>query len=444
MTKQKQPTKNKQLLLRNLVWNKHFTNEITEQEPKKYIPIAKNLLEELRCDPRINYCLFTIERGKKQNKSSFHIQGYLEFKDKLDAIAFNKKHQFTDIQNRKGSQQQAIDYVKKTETKIDNELYTFGIPKKQLYKYNLKDEDIPKDMDLQRILLHQRIKDNHYKTFQDICEDFELLFLKNEKWCKNLWDKYHPIKVIDAEPIKTIWLYGHSGIGKTYWTNNYLKDNGYEDKDICRKSYEGIDKVWFDLTDEDKKVLWLEEVREDFPNHNKLIKIIDRKDFLPVKGSQIKNTFEVLIINSLHSPQKVYRELKIGNQIEVLRRLYLGKECKVYELIPNLENHNELIDKTNELPNALKNHVERHEKLIELEGFKEELLRVMKYLKENDIKISDYYNKTLDQKIQNQLDYYKENFEKESLQSIKENRQVWLADDDFKHYELITDDSNNT
>jgi len=131
-----------------------------------------------------------------------------------------------------------------------------------------------------------------------------------------------------------------------------------------------------------------------------------------------------LIINSLHSPQKVYRELKIGNQIEVLRRLYLGKECKVYELIPNLENHNELIDKTNELPNALKNHVERHEKLIELEGFKEELLRVMKYLKENDIKISDYYNKTLDQKIQNQLDYYKENFEKESLQSIKENRQV--------------------
>jgi len=130
--------------------------------------------------------LFTIERGKKQNKSSFHIQGYLEFKDKLDAIAFNKKHQFTDIQNRKGSQQQAIDYVKKTETKIDNELYTFGIPKKQLYKYNLKDEDIPKDMDLQRILLHQRIKDNHYKTFQDICEDFELLFLKNEKWCKNL------------------------------------------------------------------------------------------------------------------------------------------------------------------------------------------------------------------------------------------------------------------
>jgi hypothetical protein len=74
--------------------------------------------------------------------------------------------------------------VKKERTKILNKLFEFGIPKKlgrELKKYNSNDLDIRSDMDLQRILLNQRLKENYYSSFLDIEKDFELLFIKNEK-----------------------------------------------------------------------------------------------------------------------------------------------------------------------------------------------------------------------------------------------------------------------
>ena len=130
--------------------------------------------------------------------------------------------------------------------------------------------------------------------------------------------------------------------------------------DVCCKSYEGIDKVWFNLADEDKKILWIEEVREDFPNNNKLIKIIDRKEWLPVKGSQIRNTFEILIINSLAAPENVYSHLKEGNQIEDLRRIYLGKNNQVYyvkRVFNDPDQYNQIINMISKIPTVLKTHL---------------------------------------------------------------------------------------
>ena len=46
---------------------------------------------------------------EKQNNSSFHFQGYLEFSWPIDALAFQKKWSLTDIQSRIGKQSQAID-----------------------------------------------------------------------------------------------------------------------------------------------------------------------------------------------------------------------------------------------------------------------------------------------------------------------------------------------
>lgn len=348
--------RNKQFIVRNLVWNKHYSNVLKNKNDKQYETIAEKLLHDLKQDSRIKYCLFSIERGDKQNNNSFHFQGYLEFNKRVDAVAFNKQFNFTDIQNRKGTQLQAINYVKKKESKLSDKLYEFGKPKGNIRRYNIEDSEIPDNIDDQRILLNHRLKENYYKTFQDIENDFELLFIKHDKWCKNLWEKYHPIEVLDVIPLKVIWLYGSSGVGKSYWTNYYLKQQGYVSNEIAFKkaSSETNPKLWFHISDEGKKVLWIEEVRLNFPHYNDMIQFIDRKDYLPVKGSMIKNTFELIIVNSLLSPAEVYNNLRITNQKEVLRRIYFStQENKIYKFTKGNPYPPIIIDKSEELPKVI-------------------------------------------------------------------------------------------
>jgi hypothetical protein len=358
--------------VRVFVWNKHFPSIYQKEMSLALEQIIKSNF------PEIKYSIFTPERGSKQENRNWHWQGYTEFKNPVWVNSFARKlaqvwdqtswsdeneYFFSDARVRKGSRQQAIDYVRKEnhykerkEEQLD-ESYEVGL-RETVSKYNKLDLEIPADLEGQKVLLDQRLEANYYQSFQDIKKDLHLLFVNNRKLCKNLWDEYHPIQTLDVKPLKVIWLYGSSGSGKSYWTNNYIKSLNYLDRDVCCKSYEGIDKVWFNLTDEGKKVLWIEEVREDFPNNNKLIKIIDRKDWLPVKGSQIRNTFEVLIINSLSSPENVYSHLKEGNQIEVLRRIYSGKKNHVYHVkkVFNQPDYNKILDVTSHKPFVLKTH----------------------------------------------------------------------------------------
>ena len=384
----------KQFLLRNLVWNKHFTNPTNRPET-----IAETLNNELKQDKRIKYSIFTIERGKRQNEQSFHFQGYIEFNNKIDATSFNKEFNFTDIQSRKGSQQQAIDYVNKEKSKISTQVYTFGIPKKQLHKHNTQDNDIPADKQLQEVLINQRLKQNFYSNFNDIENDFEHIFIKQTKWLKNLWDRYHPIKVLDIEPAETIWIYGHSGIGKTTWTNNYLLEKGYRDEQITKQkaSSETRPKLWFSLEDEDREVLWIEEIRENFPQFNDIIQIIDKGTRLEVKGSQIDNKYKLIIFNSLHSPGYVYKSLPFGHQVEILRRLYRGNNSKVYEVIPDSKTYNKIIDKTDELPKILLEHYKNQDQLRRHQQIQEwQSQKLYKYIREERY---DKHNQTTPSRI---------------------------------------------
>lgn len=343
----------KQYLSRNLVWNKHYQDLHPESE-------ADSFLKLLQLDERIRYCIFAIERGLDQSLNKFHFQGYLDFNRPVDVNAFKKKYQLSYAEKRQAlTQKAALDYVKKTSTKISDKFYEIGEFKKELAAYDVEDRDVPSDINLQRIWLNHELKAGRFTKFEDIEQKVELLYLKNRSWCKNLWDQYHPILVFDRKPCATIWVYGPSGIGKSTLSNNYLKEKGYSDQDVCLKSYEGIEKLWFNLVDEGKKVLWIEEVRRDFPHHNHLLKLIDKKDWLPVKGSQIKPTFDLIVINSLHSPEEVYDQIAFEHRIEILRRLYLGNNSKVYELIPSQNDHNQINDRTLDLPLPLASHFQK-------------------------------------------------------------------------------------
>lgn len=276
-----------QILARNLVWNKNIKFLNLEEAEK----IAQNLLTDFQKDQRVQYCIFSIERGSEQSIEQAHFQGYLEFNRRVDARAFNKIFNFNYFSLRQGTQQQAIDYVKKPESKLSSKLFQFGQPKNQRFigAYNNSDPEIPNSIRKQETLINRRLKNNYYPKFENIEKDFEHIFIKQSKWLKELWNRYHPVEVIDEIPAKTIWIYGPSSSGKTTWTKNFFRTRNITSKQICKKkaSNSKRPKLWFELGDEDKKFLWIEEIRENFPDFNDIIQLIDKGTRLEVKGSHV-------------------------------------------------------------------------------------------------------------------------------------------------------------
>lgn len=328
----------KRFLIRNLVWNKTY-------QSKDYQKEAEILIRKLKEDGRIQYCIFSIERGSYQSEDSFHFQGYTEFKNKVDANAFNREFKFNDIQDRRGSQQQSIDYVKKERSKIDDKIYEFGIPKNfkaraKVDTYNKSDLEIPGDLKGQEVKINQRLKDNYYAEFEDIEKDFMHIFIKQKNWLKNLWNEYHPIKKLDIQPAKVIWLWGEKGSGKSTWTKRYLRSFlQYKDEDVAIISPQNLtnyDKVYFDLAYEKCKVLVLNEVDKSFPKYNNLISFIDRNTLLVTKGSHVRNNFDLIIINSIYRPEFVFSYLGRDVASQVIRRIYnKAFDCCVYHIFPN-------------------------------------------------------------------------------------------------------------
>ena len=170
----------KRYVVRNIAWNKHYQNE-------DFILAAETMLNLLKKDHRIQYCIFTIERGKDQDLSKFHLQGYIDFNRTVDANVFKAKYSLSYAEKRiSRGQKDAIDYVRKTDTKISDRIYEFGEFKKELSTFNVDDKNIPSTPNLQRVELDRRISSNYYKKFEDIKQDFTIIYLNNRKWCKNL------------------------------------------------------------------------------------------------------------------------------------------------------------------------------------------------------------------------------------------------------------------
>lgn len=341
---------NIRFLARNLVWNKHITSEYQPEFSLK----LNSILQSFK---NITYSIFTPERSADQAPNHWHFQGYFEFSKLTDLHAFNKKLAFswdystsffTDKQTRQGTQQQAIDYVKKEGIHFHRKLeqidqsYQFGIPKGQLSLYNKSDPQIPKDIRYQKILLNRRLKENYYLRFEDIEHDFEYLYLSDQKWLKNLWDRYHPILKKDLPMMMVYWISGKTGVGKTTLAKHILYNQlGYQESEIAfyKAPDEENPKLWFDKEDQDAKALWIEEVDERYPSRRKLMDIIDRKSRLEVKGSKMRNNFETLLITSYNSPEFNYSRVKDENlRREILRRIFQRDPeksiclTKVYEL----------------------------------------------------------------------------------------------------------------
>ncbi len=96
------------------------------------------------------------------------------------------------------------------------------------------------------------------------------------------------------------------------------------------------DQIKFEIDDEKGRVLIINEVDKDFPKHNNLITFIDQRGLLTGKESRIRNNFELIIINSLYRPEKVFSYLGRRVASQVLRRIFSPFfDCKMYQIKAN-------------------------------------------------------------------------------------------------------------
>lgn len=196
-----------------------------------------------------------------------HKQGYLELKDSLRISAVQKLlgTATMHLEERKGSQEEAIAYCKK-----DGKFTERGKPKQQGKRTDLESirEKIVSGTPM------ETIADEHFS-----------------RWCvyNRSFEKYAQMKMKRDSSVapKVIFLHGPSGCGKTRLAfENGAVDVGFDGKFML--SYKGEEVVLFDDVD-----------AGTFPDRSYLLKLMDRYPMnVSVKGSQIPWMAKVIYITS--------------------------------------------------------------------------------------------------------------------------------------------------
>ena len=174
-----------------------------------------DLIKRLSNDPTVKYCVFQLERGENNTP---HHQGYIifnastRFNTAKDTIGGNPH-----IEGRRGSVQQAIDYCKKTESRVDGP-WECGEPTRMGQRSDLLE-------------VHAAFKAG--KRVADIADAFPVQYIKYHKGIEKLYTHLQPLP---TEPPYVVLLYGRTGTGKTRTVMSM--------PDVFKK--DGTDQ-WFDM-----------------------------------------------------------------------------------------------------------------------------------------------------------------------------------------------------
>lgn len=291
----------------------------------------------------LNYIRYFRGQREKSEQEKEHWQMYIEFRTRQYLSKLKKDFCNSFLEERKGTQEEAMDYSWKIETRI-GEPFEWGIPKrsqrkkKQIILEKQQNEKNKNDTLLVDLLFKIRNKD--YQCIDEIKKEQPVLFSRYYSIVREIWNELHPINPFCNSQCQVIWCFGKSGSGKTVWTNKYLRKQKWKENEVAiinplNMTYS--DRIMFELAHEKSKVLVINEVDEEFPKHNNLITFIDKNGWLNTRFGTIKNNFELIIINSLYPPERVFKCLLKEDATQILRRIYnktfgcLVLECKANE-----------------------------------------------------------------------------------------------------------------
>ncbi len=247
--------------------------------------------------------LYLVYQEEVSESGTHHFQGYCEFKSQC---RMNKCKELlgglgVHIEARRGTQQQAIDYSKKDDTRVDGP-YEFGTPRAQGRRNDLESF---KDDVLVRGKRKRDMIDEHYPTFARFHKFYDTLVMLN--------------KPERTEELKVILHIGETGLGKTRSVyDKFMHDDDFYIAPVSN------DKMWLDQYDGHTKVLL-----DDFcgkaskTSLSFLLRLLDRYPVMvPTKGGHawwLPN--EVYVTTNIY-PRDWYDWNTRGEQYKALARRF--------------------------------------------------------------------------------------------------------------------------
>ena len=221
-----------------------------------------------------------------------HIHVYIQLKVNLNKLS-KKKLLTAHIEKCFGSPQKNIDYIRKD----GNIIFEAGKPK-LVGKISIEDA---KKMDK---LEREKLPLFYLRAVNKINQD-EL----------NVMNAYTYLK-----DIKVYYIYGESGIGKTKWVIDKIKEL-YTEKKIESADFNELkysNGFWCGVDiDNIKKVALYDDFRDSHMKPSEFINFIDYNTHnLNIKYGNVKNIYEYIFITSIQSPYDIYSEYNKKNEFE--------------------------------------------------------------------------------------------------------------------------------
>ncbi len=248
----------------------------------------------------MDYLVYQEEIGEEGN---YHLQGYCEFKNK---ISLNPAKQLlggttVHIEARRGTQEQAIAYCKKDDTRLpSSEPYEYGVPKLQGKRNDL----VAFKEDVQAGKRKRELVDDHLSVMARYPKLYDLINYKRPE---------------REEPVDVTLLIGPTGLGKT----RYVYDRYKDDEELYIQPLSN-GTTWWDSYDGHKYVLM-----DDFAGAAShmtltcLLKLLDRyPSLVPTKGSHTWFFPTHIYVTTNILPRDWYKWEKRGEQYKALARRF--------------------------------------------------------------------------------------------------------------------------
>lgn len=298
---------------------------------------SQEFLEYLVKSNWFNYIIFQKEYEDQKEK---HWQGYVETK-KQKYLSQLREFFKGFVEPRIKTKQQAINYCKKTSTRIEETYFEWGIKRRARDTTEEKVKVIG-DREKKWTLMHvlNKIRTKEIETLEEIEEKNPVLFLTREQIIRKEFFKHHPKNKTENDLCRIIWMFGETGSGKTAYTKKILKKEGWSNElvaGVYPSSMPYKEKICFEYWHERCKVLVMEEVDKEFPKYNNLINLIDRKvTLITDENYRMNNNFELIIINSILRPEEIFSCLGEEACKQIFRRIWNNNNgSKVLEIKAN-------------------------------------------------------------------------------------------------------------
>lgn len=235
-------------------------------------------------DLKINYIVYQLERCPETSRE--HIQGYVEFK--VPCRIPHAKVQLRDttahLEKRKGTRQQAVDYCKKEDTRIEGP-----------YEYGNKNNRQGARNDLHHIC--EMVKTS--LNVKDVADEYPELFVKYHKGLRELVNMY---VVPRTWKTRVIILWGPPNTGKTRYCFRY-------DPDAYFLQRGNGNNLWFDGYNGQGTV-----IIDDFYNtikYDTMLRLCDRYPCrVEIKGGTVEFVPNTIFITTNLHPSDIYKEIE--------------------------------------------------------------------------------------------------------------------------------------